>query len=88
MSQFLPQLATPLRIFDKVDHNGNATYRTTSTDITLSMLLNQSAGFGGEFKAQVIAWKSTLKPGQPGGGFVNSCKVASQSTNSLHYQTC
>ena len=75
VSDFLPQLATPLAIFDRQDSEGNAIYHTTSTEITLAMLLNQSAGFGGEFKEQVVGWKSTLKPGQPGAGFVNSCKI-------------
>ena len=75
----LPQLATPLRIFDGVDDAGAAKYRTTSTEITVGMLLNQTAGFGQEFAEKVTAWKATLGPNDKGKGFVNSCKIVGLS---------
>ncbi|WWD22593.1 hypothetical protein CI109_107086 [Kwoniella shandongensis] len=81
VSEFLPQLSTPLRIFERLDDEGKPVYRHTSTEITLSMMLNQSAGFGGEFREKVVAWKSSLPDGSPGKGFVNSCKKVYQYGN-------
>ncbi|KAM0747393.1 beta-lactamase/transpeptidase-like protein [Meredithblackwellia eburnea MCA 4105] len=75
VSKFLPQLQTPLHIFTGLDFNGKAQYRSTSTEITVAQMLNQSSGFGAEFEEKVTAWKSTLKEGDKGKGFVNSCKV-------------
>lgn len=80
----LPELATPLRIFDGIDDAGCAKFRTTSTEITIRMLLNQSAGFGGEFREKVTAFKRTLAPGAKGAGFVNSCKLVSSDLDVTH----
>ncbi|KAK4698918.1 hypothetical protein P7C70_g7352, partial [Phenoliferia sp. Uapishka_3] len=74
-SLHLPQLATPLRIFQGLDEHGAAIYGSTNTEITLQMMLNQTSGFGAEFASEVVAWKSTLKAGEKGAGFVNSCKI-------------
>ncbi|KAL8278003.1 hypothetical protein RQP46_009635 [Phenoliferia psychrophenolica] len=56
-SRYLPQLKTPLRIFDGVDETGAAKYRVTNTEIT------------------VTEWKATLREGEKGRGFVNSCVI-------------
>ena len=83
-SLHLPQLVTPLRIFDGVDDAGKAKYRLTDTEITVGMLLNQTAGFGAEFAEKVTAWKATLGPNDKGKGFVNSCKLVGLSLHFVH----
>ncbi|KAK8843525.1 hypothetical protein IAR55_007185 [Kwoniella newhampshirensis] len=74
VSRYLPELSTPLRVFKRLDDDGRPVYDSTHTEITIAMMLNQTAGFGAEFKEKVVAWKSSLPDDAPGKGFVNSSK--------------
>jgi CubicO group peptidase (beta-lactamase class C family) len=61
-------------------NEGEPVFKENNEAVTLTMMLNQTSGFGMEFGEKIPAWKKVTEKGK---GFVNSCKIVSTGGDKL-----